>query len=188
LIAQGLDILCFEIEAAGVMDEIPSLVIRGICDYCDFHKHKEWQAYAAFVAAAYAKAVLIHVPLQEKTADLKKSMSGKCFWMVPFHRNLGFVGRGEEIVKVEELIKIGLSKVAICGLGGVGKSQIAIELAYRIRERDSSCSIFWIPCTSYASVEQAYMGIAQTLGMQEVKPAKVKEHVKTYLSQGGAGK
>ncbi|RDH16249.1 hypothetical protein M747DRAFT_267006 [Aspergillus niger ATCC 13496] len=61
-IARDLDILCFEMEAAGLMDELPSLVIRGICDYCDSHKNKRWQGYAALTAAAYAKALLSVVP------------------------------------------------------------------------------------------------------------------------------
>ncbi|KAL2801754.1 TPR-like protein [Aspergillus granulosus] len=187
LIAKDEGILCFEMEAAGLMDEIPSLVIRGVCDYCDSHKDKEWQAYAAFVAAAYAKAVLMQIP-QEQSAELKETVPEKRHWMVPFHRNLGFVGREEEITKVEALIKIGQCKIAICGLGGVGKTQIALELAYRIRERDSRCSIFWIPCTSYASVEQAYMSIAQLVGMQDLKPGEATDRVKAYLSQDSAGK
>ncbi|KAF9882736.1 hypothetical protein FE257_005340 [Aspergillus nanangensis] len=39
-IAQGFNVLCFEMEAAGLMDELPSIVIRGICDYCDSHKNE----------------------------------------------------------------------------------------------------------------------------------------------------
>ncbi|KAL2819483.1 violaceus kinesin [Aspergillus granulosus] len=182
LIAQDRNILCFEMEAAGLMDEIPSLVIRGICDYCDSHKHKEWQPYAAFVAAAYARAVLIQVPLHDQNAELKEST--RPHWVVPFRRNPNFVGREEEIAEVEELLrKRNVSKVAICGLGGAGKTQIALELAYRVRERDPTCFVFWIPCTSYATVEQAYMDIAETIGFPEIKSADAEQRVKTYLSQ-----
>jgi nucleoside phosphorylase len=53
-----LNILCFETEAAGLMDNFPCLVIRGICNYSDSHKNKEWQGYAAATAAAYAKELL----------------------------------------------------------------------------------------------------------------------------------
>ncbi|RKK76731.1 hypothetical protein BFJ69_g6680 [Fusarium oxysporum] len=53
-IARELDVLCFEMEAAGLMDIMPCLPIRGICDYSDSHKAKEWQRYAAATAAAYA--------------------------------------------------------------------------------------------------------------------------------------
>lgn len=59
---QDLDLLCFEMEAAGLMDNFPCLVIRGICDYADTHKNKRWQPYAAAVAAAYAKELLSIIP------------------------------------------------------------------------------------------------------------------------------
>ncbi|KAK1480546.1 hypothetical protein CCUS01_16204 [Colletotrichum cuscutae] len=55
-------VLCFEMEAAGLMNHFPCLVIRGICDYSDSHKNKEWQGFAAMVAAAYAKDILLQIP------------------------------------------------------------------------------------------------------------------------------
>ncbi|KAL4891969.1 nucleoside phosphorylase domain-containing protein [Aspergillus ambiguus] len=54
--------LCFEMEAAGLMQDFPCIVIRGICDYADSHKNKQWQGYAALAAASYAKELLSHVP------------------------------------------------------------------------------------------------------------------------------
>ncbi|KAL8284638.1 hypothetical protein RB600_009181 [Gaeumannomyces tritici] len=51
-------VLCFEMEAAGLMNHFPCLVIRGICDYSDSHKNKEWQGFAAMMAAAYARDLL----------------------------------------------------------------------------------------------------------------------------------
>jgi nucleoside phosphorylase len=60
-LAHQLGILCFEMEAAGLMNHFPCLVIRGICDYADSHKNKEWQKYAAATAAAYAKGLLVHI-------------------------------------------------------------------------------------------------------------------------------
>ncbi|KAK1982789.1 ankyrin repeat-containing domain protein [Colletotrichum cereale] len=61
-LAKEYDILCFEMEAAGLMDHFPCLVIRGICDYSDSHKAKQWQEYAAATAAAYAKELLSVIP------------------------------------------------------------------------------------------------------------------------------
>ncbi|KAJ5390254.1 uncharacterized protein N7496_001322 [Penicillium cataractarum] len=60
-LAAEMDVLCFEMEAAGLMNNFPCLVIRGICDYSDSHKHKEWQGYAAMVASAYAKDLLYRI-------------------------------------------------------------------------------------------------------------------------------
>jgi nucleoside phosphorylase len=51
-------ILCFEMEAAGLANRFPCLVVRGICDYSDSHKNKRWQGYAAMTAAAYTKDLL----------------------------------------------------------------------------------------------------------------------------------
>jgi nucleoside phosphorylase len=52
------NVIGLEMEAAGTMNRIPVGVVRGVCDYGDEHKNKEWQPYAAAMAAAYAKAVL----------------------------------------------------------------------------------------------------------------------------------
>ncbi|KAJ6016208.1 Tetratricopeptide-like helical [Penicillium herquei] len=186
--AQELNILCFEMEAAGLMDQLSCLVIRGICDYCDSHKQKKWQGYAALTAAAYTKALLGVVPLYSHGQNLYgKDMR---HWMVPFARNPRFVGRQEEINRLENFMSkpSGLNKIAIHGLGGIGKTQIALELAYCIREKNPECSIFWIPCTNYESIEQTYLNIALTLGISNAEPAKAKEQVKLHLSQASAGK
>lgn len=55
-------VLCFEMEAAGLMNHFPCLVIRGICDYSDTHKNTEWQGFAAMMAAGYAKDLLRQIP------------------------------------------------------------------------------------------------------------------------------
>ncbi|TKA50578.1 hypothetical protein B0A55_13278 [Friedmanniomyces simplex] len=57
-VAREEGILCFEMEAAGLMDSFPCVVIRGICDYADSHKNKRWQPYAAATAACYTKELL----------------------------------------------------------------------------------------------------------------------------------
>lgn len=50
-------------EAAGLVNQLPCLVIRGISDYCDSHKQDDWQGYSALSAAAYAKVLLTLVPV-----------------------------------------------------------------------------------------------------------------------------
>ncbi|EWG50058.1 AGC/PKA protein kinase [Fusarium verticillioides 7600] len=61
-LAREKNVLCFEMEAAGLVNHFPCLVIRGICDYADSHKNKRWQGYAAMTAAAYAKDLLSRIP------------------------------------------------------------------------------------------------------------------------------
>jgi nucleoside phosphorylase len=77
-LAAETDVLCFEMEAAGLMNHLPCLVIRGICDYSDSHKNTEWQGYAAMVAAAYAKDLLrqIHPNRVEAEKIISDIVSG----------------------------------------------------------------------------------------------------------------
>lgn len=46
-VSRRLDVICFEMKAAGLMDVFSYLPIRGIYDYSDSHKSKEWEIYAA---------------------------------------------------------------------------------------------------------------------------------------------
>ncbi|RYP78942.1 hypothetical protein DL769_003107 [Monosporascus sp. CRB-8-3] len=72
-LAADKEVLCFEMEAAGLMNHFPCLIIRGICDYSDSHKNKEWQGYAAMTAAAYAKDLLCRIPPSKVEAkDLRR--------------------------------------------------------------------------------------------------------------------
>jgi nucleoside phosphorylase len=59
--------ICLEMEAAGLMNNFPCVVIRGISDYADSHKNDQWQPYAAASAAACAKELLEYV--QPKALD-----------------------------------------------------------------------------------------------------------------------
>jgi nucleoside phosphorylase len=77
IIARQLDVICFEMESAGLMDILPCLPIRGICDYSDSHKSKEWQRYAAATAAAYARELLEELPVTESHTSIV-SMTDSC--------------------------------------------------------------------------------------------------------------
>jgi nucleoside phosphorylase len=70
-LADEKDVLCFEMEAAGLMNHFPCLVVRGICDYSDTHKNKNWQGYAAMAAAAYAKDLLHEIHPNQVEAEKK---------------------------------------------------------------------------------------------------------------------
>ncbi|KAL7802847.1 putative wd40 protein [Trichoderma afarasin] len=81
-LAMERGVLCFEMEAAGLMNRFPCLVIRGICDYSDSHKNDKWHGYAAMIAAAYAKDLLRHlIPEQvvvgKSAVDLLEGIQGQ---------------------------------------------------------------------------------------------------------------
>jgi nucleoside phosphorylase len=65
-------VLCIEMEAAGLMNRVPCLVIRGICDYPDGQNDNSWQRYATATAAACAKAFLLGTPAN--SGDYKRTV------------------------------------------------------------------------------------------------------------------
>ncbi|KAH8587924.1 nucleoside phosphorylase domain-containing protein [Bisporella sp. PMI_857] len=85
------DILCFEMEAAGLATEFPYIVVRGISDYADSHKDDTWQHYAAAAAAACTKELLSYldpvVPTEGEPVSRKNIENGSSTYS-------SFVGRG----------------------------------------------------------------------------------------------
>ena len=67
------DVIAFEMEGAGTWDVLPTIVIKGACDYADSHKSKEWQQYAAVVAASCLKAVLAGWESFEPEREINKN-------------------------------------------------------------------------------------------------------------------
>lgn len=59
-IAKEANVIAFEMEGSGVWETMPCVIIKGVCDYADSHKNKEWHDYAATTAAASTKAFLRH--------------------------------------------------------------------------------------------------------------------------------
>jgi nucleoside phosphorylase len=79
------DLIGLEMEAAGTMNTIPVGVIRGVCDYGDAQKVKEWQPYAAAMAAAYAKELLYTIAPrrnikkeEQETKATMQAQKGQC--------------------------------------------------------------------------------------------------------------
>ncbi|KAK6855663.1 hypothetical protein PG995_007814 [Apiospora arundinis] len=62
-------ILYIEIEAAGLPNSFPYIVIHGICDYTDSHKNKTWQEHAAAIAAVFTKEILGYVQPKEVLSE-----------------------------------------------------------------------------------------------------------------------
>ena len=109
-LANQHDILCFEMEAAGLMDSFPCVVIRGICDYADTHKNDQWQGYAVTTAAAYAKELLQIMPGEQVVVSnsvVRSGLqSGELLLSVP-NDSTGSIGRSASM-------KYGLS--TLCSL------------------------------------------------------------------------
>nr|XP_036584474.1 Kinesin light chain 5 [Colletotrichum truncatum]KAF6793992.1 Kinesin light chain 5 [Colletotrichum truncatum] len=206
------DVLCFEMEAAGLLNHFPCLVVRGICDYADSHKNKEWQGFAAMMAAAYAKDLLLQIAsnsveaekpildvlntiqgdihrlnhtvetmhskhtvllfdVQKGIEDLKLgkaedlSIARKPHFVVPFASDPGFVSRPKIWEWMERQYAGPESRFGLVGLGGFGKSQMAIQFAYHVHAASSKTSVFWVRGSTNATFEESYRSIADVLAL-----------------------
>ncbi|KAI0469194.1 purine and uridine phosphorylase [Xylaria cf. heliscus] len=65
-IAKQRDVIAFEMEGAGAWDEVPCIIIKGICNYADSHKNNKWQPFAAATAASVMKAALGRYSLTDR--------------------------------------------------------------------------------------------------------------------------
>ncbi|KAK5077425.1 hypothetical protein LTR70_010265 [Exophiala xenobiotica] len=105
--------------------------------------------------------------------------------IIPFSRNLQFVGRESQLTELEAKLfgDKQYTTIAITGAGGTGKSQLALELAYRTKRKNPSCSVFWIDASDIDSLHQAYSSIAQKLDVPgwDDEKADIKQLVKLYL-------
>ncbi|KAH0547852.1 hypothetical protein FGG08_000110 [Glutinoglossum americanum] len=97
---------------------------------------------------------------QFKLDDVENSRMA-CF-EVPFERDLKFIGREDVIANISRQFEV-QRRIALAGIGGVGKSQIAIEYCYRFRERHPESHVFWIHASTIYRMDQAYKDIAKKL-------------------------
>ncbi|KAF2818188.1 hypothetical protein CC86DRAFT_245853, partial [Ophiobolus disseminans] len=80
--------------------------------------------------------------------------------LVPFGRDRDFVDRGTLLDQIRERCAAPASRVALVGLGGVGKSQLAIEHCYRTAEQSPDTWVFWVHASNTARLEQSFREIA----------------------------
>ena len=145
-------ILCFEMEAAGLMNNFPCLVIRGICDYADSHKNKGWQPYAAATAAAFAKGLLYVIPAHQVAIEptIDEAMKGLAARVA---ENIEVSQRVEERVLTAEEEKI-LDWLSSSNFSkpqnsaretrASGTGQWLLDLEAYTNWRDSSPGLLWL--------------------------------------------
>ncbi|KAF7713078.1 Uncharacterized protein PECH_001999 [Penicillium ucsense] len=202
-LARDSGIYCVEMEAAGLMNDFPCLVIRGICDYADSHKNKEWQGYAAAVAAAYAKELLLVVAIDQtnSTPPARDTLAESVqrfdvpldLTAVPVIEN--FVGRQGELDQLWQYLQPTNSqsrKTAIIhGLGGIGKTQLAIRFA-RDHKHDFT-AIFWLSGKDRGTLLQSLSSILPRLpgqsqnneGINDEEVEQRARHVLGWLALEG---
>ncbi|KEY70194.1 hypothetical protein S7711_03414 [Stachybotrys chartarum IBT 7711] len=159
-------------EAAGALADFPCMVIRGISDYSDSHKHNGWHGYAAAVAAAYARQLFFHMPI-DATAGIEQNDQTTDAWatkyIVPYPENPDFVGR----LRIFHKLKTGLghtqrsngtsgqATVSLFGLGGVGKTEIALAYVHWLQQTFPTISILWVHASNAERFRRSFAMIAE---------------------------
>jgi Cdc6-like AAA superfamily ATPase len=121
---------------------------------------------------------------------LEAELDSSVPFLVPFSQNNNFVGRESQLASLKEKLFEGkqAAHVAIASPGGTGKSQLVLELVYRSRQQNKSCSVFWIDVTSINGANRSYADIARKLKIPgRDDKTDVKQVVKLHLSRRDAG-
>jgi tetratricopeptide (TPR) repeat protein len=112
-------------------------------------------------------------------------------WMgvIPYPRNPFFLGREEVLARLRRQLQAGqamafLQPQAICGLGGVGKTQVALEYAYRYAQEYQA--VLWVRADSREALMSGFQSIAGALALperDERDQSAIVEAVKGWLRQ-----
>lgn len=156
-----------ELKRSGVLGFVPCNFVSGVWD-----NNGSGQDYAASTAACTAKAILDSCNLtrnvQERISDDRHIQRHRVF---PFGRNRNFIGRQALLGRLLGMISPDADlqdcqRTAIVGLGGVGKTQVAIEAAYSLVDK---CSVFWVPVVDASSLTKAFLEIGRQLAITDFK-------------------
>jgi tetratricopeptide (TPR) repeat protein len=126
-------------------------------------------------------------PLPGKPAFPASSMASLPIWHVPHARNPNFTGREELLNELHQKLRSGEPAAlvqAIHGLGGAGKTQIALEYAYR--HRSAYRVVWWVRAEQPALLAGDYAALAPEVGLKEqdaAEQAVITEAVRRWLDQ-----
>ncbi|KAK3364216.1 P-loop containing nucleoside triphosphate hydrolase protein, partial [Lasiosphaeria hispida] len=112
------------------------------------------------------------------------------FAIIPFFRDPDFVNRGDILDQIDQRCSKPAARVALVGLGGVGKSQLAIEFAHRIAAGHPDKWVFWVHAGTQARVDEGFGTIADAVklpGRNQPK-ADIPQLVYSWLSNERNGK
>ncbi len=191
-------------RAFRAVPHIHALVVKGVCDYADMDKNDAYHDYAARASAVYL-LTFIQEYVTEQTMPQRNLLppsnrAGPPVWNVPHSRNPHFTGRDKLLDQLAQQLlpktqnhtmttrRAALTQPqAIKGLGGIGKTQIAVEYAYRSRDQGHYTHTLWINAVSKETIITSFVTIAELLpgfpAQSETDQRKLVDAVKRWLEQ-----
>jgi len=173
------DALAIEMEGRGMLvaaranAPVEAIVIRGISDLVDDKAAADAggsQERAARNAAAFAFELLAKLPvaLPEAGSD-ENDDEPRSRWNIPLRGPGDFVGRKVVFEKIDKATGgDGLRCIALTGLGGIGKTRLAIEYAHRrARAQPDYEHALWVPSADGATLGASFAALADTLALPE---------------------
>ena len=117
-------------------------------------------------------------------------MTAKVHYFLPIPRNKKFVGRSSTLAKLKNMFLSDDGQVvAIAGLGGVGKTQIALHMAHWAKETLTTHSVFWVQASNGAVFEQACSDIVKEADFPKSEDDEdPRKTFQKHLSSGKAGR
>jgi tetratricopeptide (TPR) repeat protein/nucleoside phosphorylase len=151
------------------------LIVKGVSDYADQDKDDLYRTYAAVASATYMLCFIEAYVTQERLPlsryDHNANQDGQAqVWNIPYPHNLFFTGRDELLTRLSTAFAAGRATAlsqsqALSGLGGIGKTQIAIEYAYQ--HRQDYQTVLWTLADTRESLVSGFVAIAELLNLPE---------------------
>ncbi|CAM1505177.1 Fc.00g108140.m01.CDS01 [Cosmosporella sp. VM-42] len=157
-------------------------VARSHSEMVKFEPHDdEYEKVCERLKGLVRRALLVQHRIRDSTAK----------FLVPYTKNHNFVHRPGVLNDLKQQLGYGqrqsackpLSRVALFGLGGVGKTQVAIAYVYWLQEKFPDVSVFWVHASNPDRFQQAYMSIAKECSIpgHDDPEVDVLELVKSWL-------
>ncbi|KKF92125.1 Patatin [Ceratocystis platani] len=129
-------------------------------------------------------------PQQPQTPKKSDSDDPVAVYHIPFHENLKFVGRQDVLSELDNRLftHTGFQQVALVGLGGMGKTQVALKFAYTVKEKYTDCSVFWVTAASIDGFRNSCKELTARLGIETSDGDDPRILVKDYLDANECGK
>jgi nucleoside phosphorylase/tetratricopeptide (TPR) repeat protein/uncharacterized protein with HEPN domain len=198
------DVTHVEMELGGVYQAAwrtkitPVLAIRGLSDIVGYRRSADWTDFACQAAASFAYYLVSSGLISTVQRESRQHGPGppQQVWNVSRRQNRYFQGRTDLLDALHRAFHTGPPAEpviqALYGLGGVGKSQIAVEYAYRYRDEvDEEYEIvWWIEAEDSSTLMSDYNALAEPLGIPltnleggPLPPERVRDSVRKRLEE-----